>query len=442
MYHQATAIRPGRSGGHRVYRRAVKRAVNCHKSAGWVLVWAGSVAAIAACDRNDPPPPKIERQPRVINSPPQGVQALPPHAIRADGVGPYRLGVPLEQLGNQVPSGAQNAQVDIPRVVHLNVLHAEDDAILVGAADSVGRASFVAVVRGDIARTASGIHVGSTRDDLVGALGPPTTELERARDPRILVPKNMRELRALIGESDQVAGIVVSPAEPVAKTGGGCTRPNPDATPAPMPRATAPVGKMGSGGRSAKAIDPEDARSETRAETRGETRTQFGACISGSPDILAVDDGDLSLRVLDSERTIALPKVPNLVWAGPARNPEGRDEVVAIARADDAQSRTWFLYVYRVDPGLRIVKVVDAAPVYQLTAANARWLGCELVDLDLAIEVTSHGEAFEMGGLLFARRGDLMRDLFVLSPVQVPVRTGISSGRTTGVDSHPKVIGR
>jgi hypothetical protein len=362
------------------------------------LVWIA--LALIACSSRDQPPQKTERQPRVIDPPPQGVRALPPHAIRADGVGPYRLGAPLEQLGNQVPSGARIAQVDIPLVVHLNVMHAEEDAVLVGTADPLGRAAFVSVLRGDIARTASGIHIGSTREELVKALGAPMLELGRARDPtRVVVPSNMRELRAVM-DNDRIVGMVVAASEPPPKDVEGCVRP---------------------------IVDADDS---LRAP-----HTKFGACMTGAPDIVTQDGDELSIRPVDSDKIVALWKIPNLVWAAPLRTPDGRDELVAIARTDEVAVRTWFLFAYRFDSGgSRPVRVVDPTPgsgdgvrLYQLTAANARWIGSELRDLDLDLEVTSHPETIEVGGLLTTHSGGRLHDLVVLSSVQVSRRRAKSS---------------
>ena len=430
-----------------------------------LLVMVVSIAAMGAataCDRRDPALPDIERQPRVINSPPQGVRALPPHAIRGDGVGPYRLGIPLEQLGNQVPSGAQNAQVDIPRVVHLSVLRAEDDAILVGAADPGARASFVAIVRGEIARTITGIHVGSGAEELARALGDRATDLVRARDPRIFMPEHMRELRAFLAESHRIAGIVVASPEPPARPSAGCTRPTltPAAHSSETPVRSVPVDASNTPADSNVRVALSDQGSGAApARYSAHAGDPIGACIAGAIDVALVADPDLAVRFLDADKTIRLPKVANWVWAAPVRNAEGWDDVVVVARSEDEQVRTWFLSVFRFEnpsagarssaatrtkpePGLRVLKLVDAMPVYQLTAANARWLGCELADVDLALEVTSRTDSWEIGGLLVTRRGDAVRDLYVLSPSQVPLRAGIAGGHTTGVETHPKVISR
>ena len=62
--------------------------------------------------------------------------------------------------------------------------------------------------------------------------------------------------------------------------------------------------------------------------------------------------------------------------------------------------------------------------VYELTAANARWIGAELRDLELYLELTSRSDSIEVGGLLTTREGDVLRDIVVISPVLVPRRRG------------------
>jgi hypothetical protein len=325
-----------------------------------------------------------DRTPRVLDPPPQNVRALPPHAIRSDGVGPYRLGLTLEQLGTQVPSGGRNAQIDIEKVVHLSVLHAEDDAIQVGG-EPLGRASFIAVVGGKVARTESGIQVGSTREELVHALGAPEVMLNRARDPRIVVPSNLRELRAVL-DGDRVIGLVVTASDPPSKT-EGCVRPNP-----------APAGD----------------------------ETKIGACLTGGPGIATIDGDELVARTVDSAKVIDKVPLANLMlgrsfkFAGAVRAPDGRDEIVAITELEpsDGQTKTWYLIGFRVEAG-KLSRFVDV-PVYQLTATNARWIGSSLHDLDLVLEVTNRGDTFEVGGLLTHRTNGKLRDLLVLSPVQVP----------------------
>lgn len=356
-----------------------------------VVVWAGIVSGCSDRDHAHASATEVapDRTPRVLEPPPQNVRALPPHAIRRDGVGPYRLGLTLEQLGTQVPSGGRNAQIDIQGVVHLSVLHAEDDAIQVGG-EPLGRASFVAVVGSKIARTESGIQVGSTRDELVQALGAPEVTLTRARDPRIVVPSNLRELRAVL-DGDKVIGLVVTASDPPIKP-DGCVRP-------------------------------------TAVSTGDETK--FGACLSGAPAIVTIAADELIARTVEASKVIVKIPLAGLMlgrtfkFAAAVRAPDGKDEIVAITEADDAQAKTWYLVAFRIDAG-KLDRIADQQ-VYQLTATNARWIGSTLGDLDLMLEVSNRGEAFEVGGLLTHRTHDKLRDLLVLSPSQVPRRRAKSA---------------
>jgi hypothetical protein len=335
-----------------------------------------ALALLGCSDRDRPHATASEasdRTPRVLDPAPQNVRALPPHAIHPDGVGPYRLGVTLERLGTQIPSGGRNAQVDIPNVVHLSVLHAEEDAILIGG-EPLGRATFVAVVGPQIARTETGIQVGSTRDQLVRALGQPSIELDRARDPHVVVPSNLRELRAVM-ETDRVVGLLVAASEPPSKL-EGCVR---------------PVGDD----------------------------KKIGACVTGTPELASLEADELVVRAPEGDKILGKVTIPNAQFIGAIRAGDGRDDLVAVTRVDDAQTRTWSLVAFHWDAG-RLVRLIEPQQVYQLTTTNARWIGSTLRDLDLLLEVVNRGDTFEVGGLLTRRSGDKLRDLLVLSPVQVP----------------------
>ena len=60
---------------------------------------------VASC--SDHGKPEVQRDPerqrRVIEPPSGRVRPLPPHAIRGDGVGPYRLRASLAELLEQLP---------------------------------------------------------------------------------------------------------------------------------------------------------------------------------------------------------------------------------------------------------------------------------------------------------------------------------------------------
>jgi hypothetical protein len=148
----------------------------------------------------------------------------------------------------------------------------------------------------------------------------------------------------------------------------------------------------------------------------------FGICLTNAGELVHVEGEDILLVTRDGEKPISAVRVPGLRFAVALRNPiDNRDDLVAISRAEDGQSTSWSLSGYRLAEG-KLVRTLEPSLLYQLTAANARWIGAELKDLDLYLELTSRSDAIEVGGLLTTRIGDKIRDIVVISPVLVARR--------------------
>jgi hypothetical protein len=353
-----------------------------------VVAASGAVAAaalLAGCGNrhreNREAPRDARRAPRVIEPSTDRVGPLPPYAIRADGVGPYRLGERMSDLLEQLPSGPQIVLFEIPGVVHRNVIRAEDDTILVGGEQS-STATFVAVVGAEVARTESGVHVGSTRDELVAALGPPIDDPERARDPRLIVPSGLPNLRTVL-DGDRVVAIVVTGAATASRRVSDC------------PRPAAPDGAI-------------------------------GACLTPAGELIQVDGETVAIRSAEGERPIAAaPRAPGLVFAAALRNAaEARDELVVVTRTDEAAARSWSIVAYRLE-GARLLRTVDPTQLYQLSSANARWIGADLHDVDLYLELTSRPDGIDVGGLLTTHstaRGKAIGAVVVITPTSVARR--------------------
>jgi len=343
------------------------------------------VVALAACERSEPPhvdkQPQVQRPERRVIEPPAGlVRPLPPHAIRADGVGPYRLGDKLSDVLAQLASGPRIALIEIPGVVHHSLIRTEeDDTVLIGG-EPAGTATFVAVTGASVARTESGIHVGSTRKDLA-PLGPPVRDPDRALDPRLVVPSGMRNARIVLDGDRVIAIAIVEPAPPPPAPGGEetCTRPEPPA---------------------------------------GARVTVIGSCMSATGERVEVLESEISVRMGEGERAIGFKLPAPIVFAAPLRMPDGRDELAVVTRADGEQTRTWALSTFRFEAG-RLARTTDAAPLYVVTAANARWIGADLRDVDLYLDLTSRKDGIEVGGLLTTRSGSAIKDLVVITSVPV-----------------------
>ena len=351
---------------------------------------AGLALAVAGCGNrqreNHEPPRDAKRVARVIEPSTDRVGPLPPYAIKAEGVGPYKLGERLSDLLEKLPSGPQIVLFEIPGVVHRNVIRAEDDAVLIGG-EQASTASFVAVVRGDVARTDSGVHVGSTREELVNALGPPVADPEHAHDPRLIAPSALPNLRVVL-EGGKVSAIVVTGVPAPSRQVNDCPRP-------------------------------------------AATETGVGACLTSAGELVEVGSDDVVVRTADGERVLATsPRLPGLVFAAPLRNAaEARDELVVITRSDEATTRTWWVAAYRLE-GTRLIRTIDTAQLYQLSSANARWIGSDLHDVELYLELAGRPDGIEAGGLLATHssaRGKAIADVIVISAAQVARRRGKSA---------------
>ena len=347
---------------------------------------------LLGCSDNDRPEPIHERvPPRHLPEPVGTMHSLPPHPIRADGIGPYLLGERFEVLYGIAPKLARLEPFDIRGVVHSHIIHAEEnESVLIGG-EPGGTASFVAVIDPQVARTESGFHVGSTRDELTRALGAPITEIDRALDPRLVAPSNMRNARAILDGDHVVAFALTSEPIPERAPADDCPRPATEA------------------GR-------------------------IGLCF-GAPFIADVDGDDIAVRPPGStptDKPIASVHVPSLVFAAALRNPaENRDELVVVARIDDTGMKTWTVVAFQLEK-TKLVKVIDPSPLYQLSSSNARWIGAELRDVDLYLELVSRTEAIEVGGLLTTRMGDKIKNVVAISPVSVPHRHGKPAASEAG----------
>jgi hypothetical protein len=342
--------------------------------------------------------------PRRVIAPPAGttVRSLPPYAIRADGVGPYRLGEKVSAVMAQLPSGPRIARFEIPGLVRTSVIRAEDDAVLIGG-ETTSTANFVAVVGAEVARTDSNVHVGSSVDDLVRALGPVFEDPDHARDPRLVVPTAMRNARVVL-DGERIAAFVLADDAPPVKLG-----PQPE----PPCRRPEPTGKK-----------------------------QLGICLSNAGELIDLDDDELVVHPSDSERVIYMLRAPGLVFAAPLRSAsEGRDELVVVTRVDEPHRRTWMLAAYRLE-GTRVVRAVEEE-LYTLTAMQSRWIGAELRDVDLYVELAGGPDAIEVGGLLTTRAGERVRDVALLSPKVVarrhhkPAPGELQDGKTAASAGSP-----
>lgn len=350
-----------------------------------VLVLSIASAGIAAACGDERPqaPPREQPQPqrRVIEPPSGTVRPLPPYAILGDGVGPYKLKQSIAELMDRLAKGPRMARFEIPGLLHAGVVRTEEDTVLIGTEMSTAGAAsttrFIAVIGRQVASMESGLKVGSTLDEVKKQTLVPD-DPNVARDPRIAILASTRNAR-LVMDKKRIVAIVLA-AEPTSRelAHDDCVRPP-------------------------------------------STDSAFGACLSSAGELVEIDGDDVIVRSASNEKTIMRVPVPNLAFAVPLRHPDGRDEVIAIARTDEELRRTWTIVGFRIDAG-QPRRTVEPTPLYQVTSTQTRWIGAELRDIDLYLELANRGESIEVGGLLTTRSADRIRDVVAISPVTVTRR--------------------
>jgi len=167
------------------------------------------------------------------------------------------------------------------------------------------------------------------------------------------------------------------------------------------------------------------------------TDKAIGACLTGVGELVEIGDNEITVRAPDTEKAITTFKVPNVVFAAPLRAADGKDELVVITRTDEPGLRSWTIVAFRFDGG-KISKTIEPTPLYQVSSANARWIGTEVANVDLYVELASRADSIEVGGLLTTRTGaEATRDVVVISTVSVPRRRGKSAASDGGTGELP-----
>ncbi|HTJ44910.1 MAG TPA: hypothetical protein VL463_22540 [Kofleriaceae bacterium] len=370
--------------------------------------WSVIAIVACACRGTDPPPPAPHTAPpaprRVLGPAPGGVRALPPHAIRGDGVGPYRLGRPLGEILADLPLGPSIATLDIPGVVGTSVVRAEEGAVLIDG-ESQGEASFLAVVRPDIARTESGIMVGSTREDLERALGPQLIDHRRARDPRIWVGHAMPSVRFVV-ENDHIVAVFLARGPGAVAPGTKPVSPPDAGVPASdaLPECDAPAAADAIAVIASKPGVPIYAS----PWCTGEGAALTAVATEGVVTLIGAADGH--------PHKVGALDAPGVVWAGAIAD-DDRDDLAVVSERGGADARTIELTIYRMDAG-RPSRVAEQ-DLYRLTAQSARWIGAKLEDVEILIELDARDENVVATGAMVSRAGGEIRDVAPLVPVEV-----------------------
>jgi hypothetical protein len=402
-----------------------------------ILLIAGCGNKAAEIQPDASPPPQ-----RPINPPSDKIHVYPPHAIRSDGVGPYRLDAPLEDVMQLADPGLEF--LELPGGARWRVVRAEDGKLIIGA-DGRNRVAFIGVLAGAVARTPKGNQVGSSFAQLAAELGPPVRERRIATRRSVTFDKlpNVRffseapvddAAAAATAADAKVAGVLVVRSGAVAE---GQDR----------PRAPAPAGLVGPpspcvDGGPLRGVAADELLSAVRAGKgpRSAPAVIRYGCISGSgPEALVLVAGELSL-------VSGLPGKLHRLWSVTVPEAEavgavdvdgdGHDEVVTLGVVRSGQEIAAQVRVFAWEAG----KLAGRASARVIAFDTVTTAG-EATQVELWPEVHAEGGALVVGGEVAVRgAGNLLITLAPVAPAQLTIdlrRGGVSVPAPDDSDAGP-----
>lgn len=385
------------------------------------------LAMLAGCEdtpRASAPDDAEARRPRVFAPPPGQVRPVPPHAIRARGVGPYVLGEPLKDVLSSLPYGPRVELLKLRGIVDYSLVRAEGGRVIVGVARPDG-VSFVAVLDPEVARTESGLGVGSTDQELAEALGAPAGGPKLARDPRMRVFAKLPNVTFVMADGKVAAVVVAARAEDGAASGAGTGK----TAPAPATPATP-----------AQSGCPETVSAATAREAAGVT-------LATAPVSMRCTDGKVVAAVVEGHEVIAVggpvagklkrsakSAIPGLVFAALVDVAPGfPPEVAAVSSERRGNSRD--TRVTLLKPTAGTLSVTTERTPYRLS--ETAWMAARLEDTDLMIEVAAEGDQIEVGGLYLHWQGGQVKTVAPLLRERFTVRARSRSEAASPAGTWP-----
>ncbi len=392
---------------------------------------------VAGCSDRDDGADKPETEARgdsgpsarrhVLAPPPGEMRAVPPHAIRPEGVGPYTLGASLEEILGLLPHDPRVELLQIRDLFDYSLVRIEDDALVIGATHFEG-VTFVAVLDPEIATTENGIGVGSREEELHEALGPAARSPRRARDPRIAAFEKAPSAQFVVEDERVVAVIVrddapgwappargdVGDADDREAEGGG------EEAAADGDRALGAAGEGGSEGEGEgdtegrcgrrvawETADPRELARAADLSDDAETRARIEPmCTGADREKLLVTAGD-AVALLggepDAPSLRGRIEIEGLVYASPIDvRGDGTDEIALVSARRGVQALIIEIAIAVVQGDE--IALVDRYEPYRLRSRWTTWVGAQLGDTDLFVDMVANEGTLEIGGLFLHRR--------------------------------------
>jgi len=389
------------------------------------------VAVVSVGCRDDSDPPRSTDTPRVrrlIRTPPGKIRAVPPHAIHAGGVGPYKLGALLNDALDLVSGGPRVVVLNFEGVVDSHYIPAEEGTIIIGASRSEKPISFISILDAKIAKTKSGLSVGASMTRLEKELGKPNKKAAALRDPRIVTFDKFPTIRFVVtGDKVRAAMISGAPAPKNQQPAPVAPPKAPDDPPAknakkdkkPKAKPKAKLCKPGS-----LAAHEKDILVEAGTTAFSSPQVAYG-CFAGDEPSAMVRDGDRITIVVGEPgkfRVQSRTQLSGTTFAAVMDINRDRRHEIAVTRVERNRKRMLAkVEVFRVE-GNRLQRLASKA-IYILMRETVEWTGVRLADVQLLLELAVRNRKLEVGGLFLHNGTSGARMMAPLLPVVMKVRS-------------------
>lgn len=368
----------------------------------------------------------------MFDQPPGELRAAPPHAIRADGVGPYLLGSSLRSVLGLVRFGPRVSLLELEGVADYSVVRAESDALLIGVRRA-GGVTFVAVVQPEIARTEGQVAVGSSLDDAISVLGERLDPARWAASPDLQAFASLPGGRFVIADGKIAAVLVREPVTLREPVSGGVSRcevvaRTEDVRPSEHDAGGAPHGSA-LRDVATREIEKLVGRQAESLSWLCSGHEIVGAVISVANEFVVAVGSAGKWSVLTRQKRQLGGFVAPLDVDG-----DGIDELVLVEHRRTLDAYGVSLAVAAIDSGR--LQVLGEFRPYEISRQRAEWIGAALSDVELLIEVAAVTDGVSVSGVLLQRSGGTFRTVAPLDESRFAVKRGKPTPTPTPA-SHP-----
>jgi len=338
---------------------------------------------------------------------PTTVRALPPHEVRASGVGPYQLGDKLRSVLSRLPHGPRVELLQVEGLADYSLVRADDNKVVIGV-ENPGGVTFVTVLDSEIAHTDKEVGVGTSEKELRGKYSAELTQRNFAGDRRLFRAASLPGVRFFLA-ADRVAAMVV--AQP----------PRPDV-----------------GAQACPTLEGEELGRIARI---GAAPTIRRGCLGSTAPIAVVAKGErVAVVGGDGERPrrLAFATIRGLVFAAPIDvEGDGSDEILAVIKEQSRGKLTMTIEVFKVE-GTKLSSLAKER-VYTVENRAVIWAGARPESIELLLEAEARGGVVTVSGLLVEKGFMRLKEVFPLRPATMIVRP---QGQGAGPPPAGGTVGR